>query len=70
MRQLLAINLQVRCADGSVHDSVKLYVEDNRRIYVAEDDAELTGIECIAQCTAVVSPIVLAKVLHACKECE
>lgn len=70
MSQLLAINLKVRCADGSTHSGVRLYAEDNRRVYVAEDETELTGIKCIEQCTAVVSPIVLAKALHACMECE
>jgi len=70
MRQLLAINLQVRCTDGAVHDCVKLFVEDNRRVYVADDGSELRDVDCIEQCTAVVPPMVLAAALHACKECE
>lgn len=70
MRQLLAMHLKLRCADGTSHDGVKLYVEDNRRIYIADDGTELTGIECIEKCTAVVPPMVLAMALHACKECE
>ena len=70
MRQLLAINLQVRCADGVVHDGVKLFVENSRRVYVAADGSELTGVDSIEQCTAVVPPMVLAMALHACKECE
>jgi hypothetical protein len=70
MRQLLAINLQVRCADGATHDGVKLFVEDNRRIYIAEDGSELTDVDCIDQCTAVVPPMVLATALHACMECD
>lgn len=70
MRQLLGINLQVRCADGAIHDGVKLFVEDNRRVYIADDGSELSGVDCIEQCTLVAPPMVLANVLHACKECE
>lgn len=70
MRQLLAMKLQVRCTDGSEHDGVKLYVENNRRVYVAEDGTELTGVGCIEKCTSVVPPMVLAMALHACQECE
>jgi len=70
MRQLLAINLQVRCVDGAIHDGVKLFVEDNRRVYVADDGSELSSVKSIEQCTAVVPPMVLAMALHACKECE
>lgn len=70
MRQLLAINLQVRCADGSVHDGVKLYIENNRRVYVAADGTELIGVDSIDQCVSVVPPMVLAMAIHACKECK
>jgi len=70
MRQLLAINLQVRCVDGATHDGVKLFVEDNRRVYVANDGSELSGVDCIEKCTSVVPPMVLAMALHACKECN
>ena len=70
MRQLLAINLQVCCTDGVVHDGVKLFVENNRRVYVAADGSELSDVDCIEKCTAVVPPMVLAMALHACKECE
>ena len=70
MKQLLAINLQVQCVDGAIHDGVKLFVEDNRRVYVAEDGSELTDVDCIEKCLAVVPPMVLAMALHACKECE
>ena len=70
MRQLLAMKLQVRCTDGATHEGVKLFVEDNRRVYVAEDGSELTGVDCIEKCISVVPPIVLAMALHACKECE
>ena len=70
MKQLLAINLQVRCADAVVHDGVKLFVENNRRVYVAADGSELSDVDCIEKCTAVVPPMVLAMALHACKECE
>lgn len=68
MRQLLAINLQVRCANGKTHDSVRLFVEDNRRVYVASDGSELGDVASIEQCTAVVPPMVLAMALHTCKE--
>lgn len=70
MRQLLAINLQVRCTDGAIHDGVKLFVEDNRRVYVADDGIELSGVDCVERCVAVVPPMVLAMALHACRECE
>ena len=70
MKQLLAINLQVRCADGATHEGVNLFVKDNRRIYVAKDGTVLTGVNCIKQCTSVVPPLVLSMALYACKECE
>lgn len=70
MRQLLAINLQVRCFDGATHDGVKLFVEDNRRVYVADNGSELSDVDCIERCTIVVPPMVLTRALHACKECE
>jgi hypothetical protein len=70
MRQLLGINLQVRCVDGSTHDGIKLFVQDNHRVYVSADGSKLTDVDCIEHCTLVVPPMVLANVLHACKECE
>lgn len=70
MKKLLAINLQVQCTDGNTHENVKLYAENNRRIYVLEDGSELTGVDCVQKCTAIVPPTVLASYLYACKECE
>lgn len=70
MRQLLAMKLQVRCADGATHDGVRLFIEDNRRVYVAEDGSEISEVETIEQCTSVVPPMVLARSLHACKESD
>jgi len=68
MRQLLAIKLQVQCADGTEHDGVKLYVEDNRRVYVAEDGSELSDVDLVLACTAVVPPMLLTAALQSCKE--
>jgi hypothetical protein len=70
MKKLLAINLQVRCADGVVHDDVKLFVENNQRIYVAEDGSELSNVTCVEKCTAVVNHMALAAALYACEECN
>lgn len=70
MRQLLAVKLKVRCIDGSTHNAVKLYVENNRRIYVADDGSELDDVDQVEECTSVVSPLVLAAALGACKRCE
>ena len=68
--QLLAINLQVCCTDGTMHENIKLCVENNQRVYLTADGDELKDVESVNQCTAVVPPTVLATALHACKECE
>ena len=70
MRLLLGVNLQVRCADGSTHNNVRLFAENNRRVYIAEDGSELMGVDSVHQCNIVVTPNVLANAIHACKECE
>jgi hypothetical protein len=68
MRQLLGINLKVQCADGTSHDGVKLYVEDTRRVYLAEDGSELGDVDLVLACTAVVPPMLLTAALQSCKE--
>jgi hypothetical protein len=68
--QVLAVNVEVQCCDGSSHHDVKLAVDGTRRIYLAADGTEIDGVETVTQCTAIVPPIILAAALHRCKECE
>lgn len=68
--QVLAVNVEVQCCDGSVHQDAKLAVDGTRRIYLAADDTEISGVETVTQCTAIVPPMILAAALHRCKECE
>jgi hypothetical protein len=65
-----AVKLKVQCADGCTHEGVTLAVEDDRRVYLTADGAELQGVECIDECVAVLPPLVLASLLSRCKECE
>lgn len=69
-RIIAAINLKVQCSDGCSHEGVTLAVEDDRRIYLDADGNELSGVECIEECVAVLPPMALAAVLSQCKECE
>ena len=69
-RIIAAIKLKVQCADGCTHEDVTLAVEDDRRIYLTADGAELEGVECIDECLAVLPPMALASLLSRCKECE
>ena len=68
--QILAINVEVQCCDGSVHQDARLAVDDTRRIYLAADDSEIEGVKEVTKCTAIVPPMILAAALHRCKECE
>ena len=68
--QILAINVEVQCCDGTTHDGVRLAVDGTRRIYLAADDSEIEGVEEVTKCTAIVPPMILAAALHHCKECE
>jgi hypothetical protein len=68
--QLLAINVEVQCCDGTVHQDAKLAVDGTRRIYLAADGTEIEGVEAMTKCTVVVAPTILAAALHRCMECE
>ena len=68
--EILGINLEVQCADGSIHQGVRLAVEDNRRIYLADDGSEIDGVETVVQCTLVRHPMIAAAKLLRCKECD
>lgn len=68
--QILAINVEVECCDGSTHQGVKLAVDGTRRVYLAADDTEINNVESMTQCTVVVPPMIFAAALHRCKECE
>lgn len=70
MRHLLAINMEVECANGGCHTGVKLYNIDNRRVYLAEDGTEIHDVQQVTKCMAVVPPAMLAMALHACEECD
>lgn len=68
--QILAINVEVECCDGSTHQGVKLAVDGTRRVYLAADDTEINNVESMTQCTVVVPPMIFAAALHRCMECE
>jgi len=68
--QILAINVEVECGDGTTHQGVRLAVDGTRRVYLAADDSEISDIHAVTQCTAIVPPAILAAALHRCKECE
>lgn len=68
--EILGVNLEVQCTDGSTHQGVRLAVEDNRRIYLAEDDSEIDGVETVIKCRIVTHPMIAAAKLLRCKECE
>lgn len=68
--QILAINVEVQCCDGTTHDGVRLAVDGTRQIYLAADDSEIEAVKEVTKCTAIVPPMILAAALHRCKECE
>jgi hypothetical protein len=68
--QLLAINVEVQCADGTAHQGVKLAVEGARRVYLAADGTEINDVESMTRCTVVVPPMIFAAALHRCMECK
>ena len=70
MRKILAIKLKVQCVDGTTHSDVTLAVENNKRLYLATDGTEISGVDCVEECTAIVPPMMLAMMLHACEECQ
>jgi hypothetical protein len=65
--KILAIDLEVQCANGTTHAGVKLAIDGKRRIYLTEDGTELNDVETISKCTAVVHPLMLAAMLHQCE---
>lgn len=69
-RIVAAVNVKVRCADGCAHEGVTLAVENNRRLYLAQDGKELQSVQCIDECVAVLPPMMLAAVLGNCKESQ
>ena len=69
-RIIAIIKLKVQCHDGSIYENATLAIEDNRRIYLTADGAELEDVECIKEGVAVLPPMALAAVLSRCKECE
>ena len=68
--QVLAVNVEVQCCDGSTHQDVRLAVDGTRRVYLAADDSEIDAVEAVTKCTVIVPPMILAAALHRCKECE
>lgn len=67
---VLAINMQVQCSDGCVHDNVKMYVRDGQKIYIGCDDCEIADVVTIEQAAVVVSPAMLAAAMQQCKEAK
>lgn len=67
-RQLIAMKLKVQCLDGSMHEDVRLFVEDRRRIYIDSEGKEIVNVSKIEECVAVVPPNLLTSILFACKE--
>jgi hypothetical protein len=67
---VLAVNMQVRCSDGCVHDDVKMFVRDGQKVFLGCDDCEISNVECIEKATAVVSPVMLMAAMQQCKEVE
>lgn len=68
--QILAINVEVECSDGTRHQGVRLAVDGTRRVYLAADDSEISDVQTVTECTAIVPPMILAAALYSCKECE
>lgn len=69
-RIMVAINMKVQCADGSIHEGVTLAVESDQRIYLAADGSVLGGVESVEECVSLLPPMALASVLSRCKRCE
>ena len=67
---VLTVNMQVRCSDGSVHDDVQMFVQDNRKVFIDRDGIEIVDVESIEEATSMVPPIVLANIMIQCKEVE
>lgn len=65
--RIVAVDLEVQCADGATHGGIRLAVDGTRRIYLAEDGTELNDVETVTKCTAVVHPSMLAAILHQCE---
>jgi hypothetical protein len=68
--QILAINVEVECSDGTTHQGVRLAVDGTRRVYLAADDTEISDVQTVTKCLTIVPPMVLAAALQRCKECE
>ena len=68
--QVLAVNVEVQCCDGTTHQGVRLAVDGTRRVYLAADDTEISDVQTVTQCTAIVPPMTLAAALHRCMECD
>jgi len=67
---VLAINMQVQCSDGCVHDGVKMYVRDGQKVFVGCDGCEIPDVQAIQQATVIVSPIMLLAAMQQCKEAQ
>lgn len=65
---VLAINMQVQCSDGCVHDDVKMYVRDGQKVFVGCDGCEIADVQTIEQATVIVSPVMLLAAMQQCKE--
>lgn len=65
---VLAINMQVRCSDGCVHDDVKMFMRDGQKVFVGCDGCEIADVESIEQATAVVPPMMLLAAMQQCEE--
>lgn len=67
---VLAINMTVQCADGCVHDDVKMHVCDGRKVFVGCDDCEIAGVTTIQKAVVIVPPQILMAAIQQCKEVE
>lgn len=65
---ILAVDLEVQCIDGTIHQGIKLGIDGTRRVYLSEDGTELNDVESINQCTLIVDPFAFASVLHLSQE--
>jgi len=67
---ILSVNMKVQCSDGCVHSDVKMYVCDNRKVFLDCDDCKIENVETIQEATLVVHPALLLAVMLQCKEAE
>lgn len=70
MTPILADKMRVRCSDGQVHEDVKMFVRDRKKVYIDCDGCEIDDVEEVEKAIVMVPPIMLAAAIQECKECE